>query len=320
MLCLVTAVPASDNRRAATRKWQIAGLVALIIAALIIWSAWPKPLAVDVVAVQKTALRGQLSATGEVDGPVARVGAKAGGEVEQVYVEEGQPVSEGAPLARVSPPPTGLPETGASMLDLQVVASPFAGVVARRYVDPGDAAVPGQPLFAVVAPDQLWIVAYVDDVDLPKLSVGMAVGVSRPAYLSRSYRGQVVSVSPLAEPRSELGSGARTVRARIQLTEPMPGLVPGIEVNVDATVTLRSEALLVPVDAISEDDSQRYVWMVRAGRAEKQPIETGVNNYLAVEILKGLAEGDIVVVSGKDLLKAGQVVRPSEVSIALNVE
>ncbi len=317
---LLNALRMNSNARATARKWWVVGFVVLIAVLLTIWHTRPKPLPVNVVPAQKGALIGQLSATGEVDGPVARVGAKAGGEVEQVYVEEGQSVSEGAPLARVSPPPTGLPETGASMLDLQVIESPFAGVVARRYVDPGDAAVPGQPLFAVVDPDQLWVVAYVDDVDLPKLSVGMAVRVSLPAYLSPSYTGEVVAVGQLAEPRSALESGARTVRARIQLREPIPGAVPGMEVNVDATVTLRNEALLVPVDAISEEDSRRYVWVVRKGRAEKQPVETGQNNYLAVEVLEGLAEGDTVVVSAKDQLQSGQAVRAHEVSVPLNVE
>ncbi len=320
VIAVVNSTHTNDRPSAPPGKWRIAGLVAVIVALLIVWRAWPRPLPVDVVAVQKGALIGQLSATGEVDGAVARVGAKAGGEIEQVYVEEGQAVAEGQPLARVGPAPTGLPSSTAHVLDLQVIESPFAGVVARRYVDRGDAALPGQPLFAIVDPQRLWVIAYIDDTDLSKVYEGMTVRVSRPAYLSRSYRGQVISVSPLAESRSQLESGARTVRARIHLTEPMPGLVPGVEVNVDATVTLRSKALLVPVDAIWEENSRRYVWVVRDGRAEKQPIEIGQNNYLAAEVLEGLEVGEMVIISGKEQLEPGQAVRPNEISVPLNVE
>jgi multidrug efflux pump subunit AcrA (membrane-fusion protein) len=302
------------------RKWWLVGIVVGVMALLIVYSAWPKPVPVDVAPARISPLIGQLSATGEVDGLLAEVGTKASGEVEQVYVVEGEAVAEGTPLARISPTPTGMPSSTADLLSLQVVKSPFAGVVARRHVDPGDAVVPGLALFAVVDPDRLWVTAYVDDVDLPKVREGMPVEVSLPAYLSPGYAAKVVSVGSLAAPRSELESGARTVRVRIELVEPMPGLLPGVEVNVDAQVALRARALLVPADAVVEENANRYVWVIEAGRVQRQQITTGINNYLAVEVLDGLAEGCQVVVSNKDELDPGQAVRPHEISVPLNVE
>ena len=320
MLLVANTVLPNNSAASTTRKWWAVGLIAAIVIGLIAWSSWPKPLPVDVVQVHAAPLIGYLSTTGEVDGRLAPVGAKAGGEVEQIYVEEGEAVAAGTPLARVAPAPTGLPSSPAGLLDLQVTESPFAGVVARRYVDPGDAVVPGQPLFAIVDPEQLWIIAYVDDVDLPKVHRGMPVQVSLPAYLSPSYTAQVTLIGQIAEPRSQLGSGARTVRVRIELSEPMPGLLPGVEVNVDAKVTLRSKALLVPADAVVEENTRRYVWVVSKGRTERQEITTGANNYLAVEVLAGLTEGDLVVVTEKDRIEPGRAVRPHEISVPLNVE
>jgi len=303
---------------AGAKRWWAAAAAALVIAALIIWQAWPQPPLVEVVPAQICELIGHLSATGEVEGRLAKVGAKVAGEVAAVYVREGDAVTEGAPLARISPGPSGLISTPES--SIQVIDSPFAGVVGRRYVDPGDMAMPGQPLFAIVDPAKLWVVAFVNDIDIPRVHQGMPVQVSLPSYLSHVYQGKVTAISQLAEPRSQLESGARTVRVRIELDEPLPGMIPGIEVNVDARVVMRSRTLLIPAEAVVEDKEQRWVWVVRNKRAEKQPITTGATNYLAVEVLQGLAEGDLVVVTEKDRLESGRAVRPHEISVTLNVE
>ncbi len=310
--------PEGNEKSPAMGKWRILAAVAVVIAALIVWNAWPRPTPVEVVSAQISPLVGHLSATGEIDGKVANVGAKTAGEVEQVYAAEGERVADGAPLARISPGPTGLPAISAEQLNIQVIDSPFAGVVARRYVDPGDAVSPGQPLFAVVDPQQVWVVAYVNDIDMPKVHQGLPVEVTLPTYLATTYHGKITAIGPLARPRSELQSGARTVRVRIDLDEPMSGMIPGTEVNVDASVTLRSQALLITADAVNENEQGHYVWVVREGRASQQQITTGLTNYLAVEILDGLTEADLIITAGQQDLQVGQRVNPQPTPAVLN--
>lgn len=312
--------PKDDKESPPLGKWRILAVVAVAIAALIIWGAWPRPTPVEVVSPQISPLIGHLSATGEIDGKVANVGAKTAGEVEQVYVAEGERVADGAPLARISPSLTGIAAPSSAQLNMQVIDSPFAGVVARRYVDLGDAVSPGQPLFTVVDPQQVWVVAYIDDIDMPKVHRGLPVRVTLPAYLATTYHGKITAIGPLAKPRTELESGARTVRVRIDLNEPMLDMIPGTEVNVDATVTLRSQALLIPADAVNENQQGRYVWVVRKGRAYQQQITTGLTNYLAVEVRDGLTEADLVIIAGQQDLEPGQRVRPQPTSVPLNPE
>ncbi len=318
MLPTANHIPEGNEKPASRRKWRIAAAVAVLIAALIVWEAWPRPTLVDVVSAQTSPLIGHLSASGEIDGKVASVGAKTAGEVEQVYVAEGERIADGAPLARISPGPTGFAATSAEQLNIQVIASPFAGVVARRYVDPGDTVAPGQPLFTVVDPQQVWVVAYINDIDMPKVHQGLPVEVTLPTYLATTYHGKITAIGPLAKPRSELQSGARTVRVRIDLDEPMSHMIPGTEVNVDASVTLRSQALLIPADAVNENHQGRYVWVVRDGRANQQQITTGLTNYLAVEVLDGLTETDLIITAGQQDLQVGQRVNPQSTPAVLN--
>ncbi len=318
MLFAANHIPQDDKKSPTLGKWRTLAAIAAVFVAFIIWGAWPRPTPVEVVSAQISPLIGHLSATGEVDGKVANIGAKTAGEVKQVYVAEGERVADGALLARILPSPTGFTATSAEQLNIQVIDSPFGGVVARRYVDPGDTVSPGQPLFTVVDPQQVWVIAYVNDIDMPKVHEGLAVQVTLPAYLSTTYHGRITAIGPLAKPRSELQSGARTVRVRVDLDEPMAHIIPGTEVNVDASVPLRSQTLLIPTDAVNENRQGRYVWVVREGRAYQQQITTGLTNYLAVEVLDGLNEADLVIVAGYQDLQPGQRVRPHLTSAVLN--
>jgi len=178
MLSTANHIPEGNEKPGSRGKWRLIAAVTMVIAALIVWKAWPHPTLVEVVSAQVSPLIGHLSATGEIDGKVANIGAKTAGEIKQVYAAEGEWVADGAPLARISPAPTGFATTSADQLNIQVIDSPFAGVVARRYVDPGDTVAPGQPLFTVVDPQQVWVVAYINDIDMPKVHQGLPVEVT----------------------------------------------------------------------------------------------------------------------------------------------
>jgi len=108
------------------------------------------------------------------------------------------------------------------------------------------------------------------------------------------------------------------VRVRIDLDESISHMIPGTEVNVDTSVTLRSQALLIPADAVNENREGRYVWVVRDGRADQQQITTGLTNYLAVEVLDGLTEADLIIIAGQQDLQPGQRVNPQPTSAVLN--
>jgi len=82
-----------------------------------------------------------------------------------------------------------------------------------------------------------------------------------------------------------------------------------MEVDVKAEAVIARDALLIPADAIIEDESGRWVNVVREGRAERAEVKVGANNYVKAEILEGLTEGELVVVGGKEEIRAGHRVR-----------
>ena len=193
--------------------------------------------------------------------------------------------------------------------DVDLWYVPFDGTVSRRYVDPGDSAVPGQPVFQIADASEIWVTAQIDDIDVGKVREGQEVEIVLPAYLGRSLPGRITWIAATATPRTEVGIGGRVVRARIDLTGGVGPLRPGMEVDVSAEATLARDVLLVPADAVIEDQTGRWVMTVGGGRTGRREIVLGANNYVQAQVVEGLDEGDAVVVEGKEDVEPGDRVR-----------
>ncbi|MBI3909731.1 MAG: efflux RND transporter periplasmic adaptor subunit [Armatimonadetes bacterium] len=198
----------------------------------------------------------------------------------------------------------------------RTLLTPFAGVIGRRYVDPGDLASPSQPLFSVVEAHRAWIAAEVDEQDLAPVRRGQRVSITAPAYPGRVFPGEIVSVGGEAVPQTEVRTGARIVRVRISLQPTSPAqrrlLKPGMEVDVAGSATLANQAILVPSDALLVDSAGSYVFVVEDQVVRQRHVQAGHASGRDTEVLSGLHSGEQVVVSGKEGLLDGArvVVRP----------
>ncbi|MGC9319792.1 MAG: efflux RND transporter periplasmic adaptor subunit [Armatimonadota bacterium] len=296
----------SDDHKSRGRSyrwvWWLAA--AVVILGLILWAS-TRPPEVTVARVERGDLSVTVIATGEVEGRVAEVSPTVQGQVEAVYREEGDRVSRGDLLCRITSP--GI--VGAPGAAHETVEAPFDGVVSRRYVDPGDAAVPGQPVYQVADDDSVWVTALIDDIDVGKIHEGQAVRIVLPAYLGRSIPGRITRINATATPRTQSGIGGKVVRSRIELTEGPGPLRPGMEVDVNAESVVAHDVLLAPADAVVEDETGRWVFVVVDGAVERREVGLGGNNYVRVEVTEGLQSGDVVVVDGKEEIADGDAVR-----------
>src|SRR5690606_23769460 len=119
-------------------------------------------------------------------------------------------------------------------------------------------------------------------------------------------------------------------RVRVLLERPDERLRPGMSARARIQVTTHPGATVVPIQAVVErrpespageadgataaDDEIPVVFVVADGRAQQRPVTTGISDPTHVEIVDGLAAGDVVVNGPyralKDL-KAGDRVRVS---------
>jgi len=185
------------------------------------------------------------------------------------------------------------------------VAAPFDGMIARRLVSRGEYVTQGQKLFELVALDPIEVEFFVPEIDSSRVATGQTVDVRVAPFPDESFDGQVTIVSPTIDPRS------RTLRVKAQLANRDGQLRPGLFARIDLGVALRPAVPMVLEEAVLRRAEGSIAFRTRGdNRVERVGVETGTHHAGYVEVVKGLAPGDLVVARGGDRLSDGQVVVP----------
>lgn len=185
------------------------------------------------------------------------------------------------------------------------IAAPFAGVVARRLVEPGNVTSQHTHLLTVIDPSQLVTDVNVSELVMPYLEVGDPAEVRIDALGEKLHPGKIVRVHPSIDPAT------RTGRIEVVLNPVPRGARPGQFCRVVLS-TGASEQLVVPLAALQRDVRGDFVYVYQAadGTVQRTGVASGLRLADRVEIRDGLTSGAQVVVKGFLGLAAGQRVKP----------
>jgi multidrug efflux pump subunit AcrA (membrane-fusion protein) len=168
------------------------------------------------------------------------------------------------------------------------ITAPATGVVVDRRVEPGDLAMPGQPLLVLDDPRAYRLEAEVGESAVGGVRLGQRVPVVLDS-LGRSLEGRVVEIIPAADPAS------RTVTVKLDLPGD-PGLRSGLFGRARFPAGER-QALLVPISALTERGQLTAVYVVDGQNiARLRLVTAGARHADRVEILSGLTAGERIVV------------------------
>lgn len=172
------------------------------------------------------------------------------------------------------------------VLSHTVIRAPFTGQIIRKTVDPGDMAVPGQPLFFLQTSSQPVLHAYVAESYLPDLIIGQRVDI-RVDALQRTASGRIDEIVPQADPAT------RTVLVKVSMTAE-PDLVNGLFGRLLVPYG-KYEALVIPREAVRRVGQLDLVDVVNAeGYPVRRFVTLGKYHDGLVEILSGLRENEEV--------------------------
>ena len=175
------------------------------------------------------------------------------------------------------------------------VRSPVTGLVIDRGVFPLQKVDRGTECFRVADLDRVWVLADVFDADAKYIHPGMRARISLPRQ-NEKIEARVSDVLPEFDPKT------RTLKVRLEMDNPDHVFRPEMFVDVEFRIAL-PEAVTVPADAVLDSGIRKIVFIaLDNGYFEPRDVVTGWRFGDRVEIVKGLAPGEKIVISGNFLI------------------
>ena len=187
------------------------------------------------------------------------------------------------------------------------IRAPFAGYIAERNLDPGayvsgttaSTSTVSRGILSVHDVETVRTLIEVVEKDVPLVQVGQRADVRAEAYPNEVFEGRVTRIV------QALNRATRTMTVEVDLPNKDHRLKGGMFARVEVLVGKHPQAIQIPLDAVSRLEESQYVYVVKDGKAHQVPIELGALAENRVEVVKGLAGDEQLIVSGKDLVSEG---------------
>jgi membrane fusion protein (multidrug efflux system) len=187
------------------------------------------------------------------------------------------------------------------------IKSPIAGVLDDRYVDLGEIVAPGVPVARVLTIDRLKVVGGVAERFGPYVSQGGSAVLNFDVLPGQSIDGTIAHVGAAVDPQN------RTFPIEILLDNPEGRLKPQMVANVRVATERLQDVIVVPQDVVLRTEDGYAVFVVAEGPggtlAEARAVGLGPSFENEVVVATGLAAGDRLIVTGHQMVDAGDRVR-----------
>ncbi len=176
------------------------------------------------------------------------------------------------------------------------IYSPIDGVVTRKTALQGMYVTPEMNLYEIADLSTVWVYADIYEYELPMVKVGQEAIVTLASYPGETFKGRVIYIYPY------LNTETRTVKVRVEFSNPQGKLKPGMYGNAEIRVK-SGKRLAVPQEAVLDSGTRKLVFVDKGeGMYEPREVQLGnkVDHYYPV--LSGLVPGEQVVTSATFLI------------------
>jgi HlyD family secretion protein len=236
------------------------------------------------------------------------------------------------------------------LLQKTTYPAPFDGVVTNLPVREGETVVigiqnaQGSTLMTIADMSVITSEVKVDETDIVNVRLGQPAEVTIDAIPKKVFHGKVSEIGDNAIVRSSgvstsqqatASEEAKDFKVVVTLTDAPQDLRPGLSSTAKITTAMRSNAVAVPIQALTlrtkqqidaqnnppgsvhaaepvakevaskskKDDEMQGVFVVRNKKAMFVPVTTGITGTTDMEVLDGLKEGDEVVTGSYKILR-----------------
>jgi len=191
------------------------------------------------------------------------------------------------------------------LVGYQTVKAPYAGVITVRNVDTGALVTEGSTLlYRIAQTDQMRTYVNVPQADSESMRVGQHASLEMAELPGRKFAGTVSRTSNALDPAT------RTLLVEVQVPNPTGILLPGMYAQVDLAVPRKSRPLVIPSDTLVFRTSGPQAAVVSPdGVVHFAKLELGRDFGDRVEVMRGLEDGQSLVVNPSDAVREGARVK-----------
>lgn len=180
--------------------------------------------------------------------------------------------------------------------------APFAGIIGLRQVSVGAYLRAGDDIARLDKIDAMKLDFRVPETFLGKITRGQPVRVRVDAFPEHAFQGRVYAVETTVDEKT------RTVMLRANVPNPGLLLKPGMFARVSLELDNRAAVVVIPEQAINPRGEKYFVFKVVDGKAERVEVTLGARRPGEVEVIKGIAAGDVVITENQPMLQPGMAV------------
>lgn len=196
--------------------------------------------------------------------------------------------------------------------DLQdyYIRAPFDGVVTGLNVEVGDS-ISREEILASIITDEMYAEISLNEVDAVKIKEGDKAILTFDALSNISIEGTVRRIDTIGT----VDQGVVYFIAQISIDKQNESLRPGMSVSAEIVSESKEGVLVVPVAAVKSGENGNFVQVITSsvnadvenlfGKTERKTVETGISDDIVIEIIKGLSEGDRIVVRNNSMSSLG---------------
>jgi RND family efflux transporter MFP subunit len=182
------------------------------------------------------------------------------------------------------------------------IVSPISGIITIKNLRTGEYVNPGITIASVVNIYQLKATVYADEANVYHLKTGQKATITTDVLPGKNLTGIITFISPK-------GDENHNYQVDVLLNnQTKPALKAGTNVNVSFDFSPKGNVLQIPKIALVVDRQRPYVYVVEGNKVVGRSITTGISRGETIQVIDGLHEGDVVVVSGQINLHNGSFI------------
>jgi HlyD family secretion protein len=211
------------------------------------------------------------------------------------------------------------------------IITPISGIVTKLNVEEGEIVVtgtmnnPGTVLMTIADLSSMEVTTSIDESEVVDIKAGQPAEIEIDAYPDTSFKGEVSEIANTGSiQRERTFEEVTNFDVEVTVLDSVGALRPGMTATVDIITAERDSALKVPIQSIvmrnpkkeekdkkdEEEENQEEgegnwgkdkkkkiegVFIVKEGKVEFTPVETGISNETHIEVLEGVQEKEQIV-------------------------